>query len=786
MGIKKAIGLMFLLFIFCVFRKEIKATSTSLVISNLPHSNEYFTGREEILTKIKASFDEGQSSVVIAGFLGTGKTQTARKFAELQHSHYDIVWFLDAKKSIVDQYKMLASQLNDSNWLKKDNKINLNAQANVLLEKINQFLQSTKRKWLIIFDNVQDRKEILVFLPPKIGHVLITTRNEEGWVNPIKLGKFKREESIALLKKLTHFEDITQLDHLASLLFDHPLSLIQAACYIRKHYLDNAEVYCKLYSNRRRDLWKREEHLLKKDHDIKSIHDDYQMTAETALRLSLEELKHQAPLSLNLLYLTSFWHNTKMPEDILARITNDLGYDDVFDYNDAISELVKLALFEKEKIQLEQAGTETTFSMFDLTSVVLLDMQSVEEKKTNIRKNLKVFSKFLAGGWDKISQTFSKRSHLLAHIETLCRHAVDLKLYDSSLIELKLYLLEYHMYHTRNQEIYETLIQEISSLVKEVKEISPLILARFYIDRVYSRSIFSGKDGQFVEKIEKDYEDAIQIFERDTAYIEELFRAYMNFAQHHLLQGEYKKSIEIIRKAEKLLNAVKSESYKNLFFFVNAFILCEGEDYSSANKWINQAIERVEKEENMPLRVYIKNMKAWTDLRLGKLESAYQWALETQKQALEIFEEKNNDAITWALIIKAVYKKKKGDLDGAEKEIRESLERLTRNYGGSFETEDQAYGHIILGNIYVRKDQLVEAKNAYEIAEKIYGQIYSTVEGYGPCELYTNSAILGAKIKDDFLAKHYFDLHKKHFAEDSAGEKNILQAFEDNNVEILW
>ena len=98
-------------------------TTTSLVITNLPQSNKHFTGREEILEKIKVSFDEGQFPVVVSGFLGTGKTRTARQFAEVNKADYDIIWFIDAKESLSDQYKLLAAQLNDSNWLGSVNKI---------------------------------------------------------------------------------------------------------------------------------------------------------------------------------------------------------------------------------------------------------------------------------------------------------------------------------------------------------------------------------------------------------------------------------------------------------------------------------------------------------------------------------------------------------------------------------------------------------------------------------------------------------------------------------------
>ncbi|OJW51118.1 MAG: hypothetical protein BGO67_12375 [Alphaproteobacteria bacterium 41-28] len=783
-----------LLFLFCIgkflpYSNEAVGKSSRTIITNLSRTNENFTGREEILKTVKSLIDSGHYPVVISGFLGTGKTQTARRFAELNQGNYDIVWVLDAKKSIIDQLRTLAAQLNNSR-LSDDggSPINVNSQPDVLLQRIHSFLQSTQVKWLLIFDNVQNKGDIIDYLPPKNnnsgGYVIITSRSELGWKDPIKLKKFKRNESISLLQKIIHIENEAQLDQLASLLFDHPLSLTQAGCYIRKHQIMDVNEYKTLFLNKREELWKREAELLQKDKDLKDIHDNYQMTAETALRLSLEELEKQSSLGVKLLFLCSFWHNNKIPEDILVNLSRSWGSDNMLDFNDALSEITKSSFFEKDRIRLKSGEEENTYSMHDLIPVVLQDLQSDKDKEKHIKDSLEIFTQFLKGRWDKSTQIFSKRPHLLPHLELLCNYAEQLKVYENNLIELKLHILEYQTYYTRDQETYERMVHDIGVLLKKVKNLDPLILARFNSDRVYSRSLFREEDERYTKKIENDFNKAIEVFQSSPLHIEELFRAYINFAQYYLFQGAFEKSLNLLDRAETLIKNIESESTKTLFHFVRAWVLTQKGDQALSQQAINRAVNQLEKEENLVFRIYVQQMKAWVDLKMGDYESAYHWAKIGLTQAKEFFGTKNNELIANLVLSMGLYKKNKGTYNEAEKYIKESLGRLENYYGGPYEVVDQADSNIILGDLYVEKGELLKAEKTYHLAEKILDTLFTRKEGDGYREVYAKLAILYSQLGDDFLAKHYFDLHKKYFSGDKIGSANILKAFKDNDLDI--
>lgn len=645
--------ILLLLFIYGMTNNLTQAQKIKeLPISNLLSSNERFTGRQEILEQIHTRFAKGDYIVPLVGFLGIGKTQIARKFAEQSKDHYDIVWFIDAKGSIVDQLRGLAELINDG--ITQDKKINIRAQPENFLEQIHSFFKSTHKKWLLVLDNVQERGEILDLLPPKTersqGKILITTRSEAGWENPIRISNFSSQESLTLLKYLLQTTDEEHLDKLAVLLFNHPLSLVQAGCYIRKHNHINAGDYMTLFTNRRNDLWENEEAMIKEDKDIKDLHNNYQMTGSAALQLSFEELKKCSPLGLQLLYHSAFLHSTEIPANFLAALSKTLGYEPVFDFNEAIYQLTKRSLLENDRIASQHEPENSLLSMHDLTQLVLLDSLSVEEKKKILTTDLEVFVQMLSGGWDKIVQDMTKCPYLLAHIESLCKHAQELKVYNNSLIELMTYLLEYHMYHTREQISYERLILEIDSLLKKTKNVSPLILARFFSDRVYARSPSKEGEKRFKDRVVQDYKQAIQIFEEHPHQIEELFRAYMNFAQYYFLIGRFEESKSYIAKSDEILNKIRSESYKNLFYFVKAWVFCEMGEYALAHQSITEAIKRLDKEHNVALQIYIKNMKAWADLKTGDYEGAYHWALQARQEAIDFFDHKDTDSFIWSML----------------------------------------------------------------------------------------------------------------------------------------
>lgn len=199
---------------------------------NVPFNrNPNFTGRRSLLTDLHDALNSGQYAALtqaITGLGGVGKTQLALEYVYSYINEYEIVWWLRSEEpsTLAAEFADLALRLN---LPEKDE-----ANQEVLIEAVKKWL-GQNRRWLLVFDNALDPKEIKSFLPQGAGgHVIITSRNPV-WGNlarSLKVTKFERSESIEFLLKRTGQEDRKAANDLAEALGDLPLALEQAGAYI--------------------------------------------------------------------------------------------------------------------------------------------------------------------------------------------------------------------------------------------------------------------------------------------------------------------------------------------------------------------------------------------------------------------------------------------------------------------------------------------------------------------------------------------------------------------------
>ena len=127
----------------------------------------YFVGREEELKKIKDSFDSKKKAVFLHGFGGIGKTEIARKFAELYKKEYDVVLFVKYDSNSSLQEKIDEIEI-----------INFEGDSAEHRKKLRSLLDD---KTLVIIDNFDVEIGVdngLKSLFDTKAHVLISTRTD--------------------------------------------------------------------------------------------------------------------------------------------------------------------------------------------------------------------------------------------------------------------------------------------------------------------------------------------------------------------------------------------------------------------------------------------------------------------------------------------------------------------------------------------------------------------------------------------------------------------------------
>ncbi|MFI7601207.1 FxSxx-COOH system tetratricopeptide repeat protein [Actinoplanes sp. NPDC049681] len=201
---------------------------------NLPRRNPSFTGRDGMLNRLHDTL-HGYSRVAVQalhGMGGVGKTQLALEYAHRFAGEYDLVWWVPAEQSelIGDHLAALAQKLR---------LIPAGTATPEAVEALYEHLRRASR-WLLVFDNAEDREQLASWLPDGPGHLLVTSRSPvwTGVAAGVDVDVFTRDESVVLLRSHLPHLDQADADRLADALGDLPLAVGQAAGLLGETRLD--------------------------------------------------------------------------------------------------------------------------------------------------------------------------------------------------------------------------------------------------------------------------------------------------------------------------------------------------------------------------------------------------------------------------------------------------------------------------------------------------------------------------------------------------------------------
>jgi len=267
---------------------------------NVPPRNPNFTGRRSELDRVRGLLAGNPAVTVHAlhGMGGVGKTQTAIEYAHRYADDYDLVWWVGAEQQALvgDQLARLAEQVGLPPLPDPD----------AVLAAVCRELRGRDR-WLLIFDNAEDPREIRPLLPGGAGHVLITTRRSgfRSLGGVLDLDTLGRPDAVMLLRSRAPELTEEQAGLLAGRLADLPLALDQAASYLDQTGMP-AEEYLRLLDTRGADLHGR-------GHAA-----GHPGNVATVWSVSMDRLWETAPAAVQLLQLCAWLAPEPFPLDLFT------------------------------------------------------------------------------------------------------------------------------------------------------------------------------------------------------------------------------------------------------------------------------------------------------------------------------------------------------------------------------------------------------------------------------------------------------------------------------------
>ncbi|HEX8228877.1 MAG TPA: FxSxx-COOH system tetratricopeptide repeat protein [Chloroflexia bacterium] len=342
----------------------------------VPHSrNLNFTGREELLQDLLEKLTSGQHAALtqpqaLHGLGGVGKTQLANEYAYRYAGEYDAVLWVRAEEptTLAADFAALAGELGISQLDTRDQDADVKAVLRWLRENT---------RWLLVFDNAEDGKQIAKYLPQVgTGHVLITSRNPNWrqYAQPVVVEVLEPEEAVDFLLKRTGEKDRATAGKLAEGLGFLPIALAQAGAYMEQKQKSLAD-YLPLFQEYRDKAF------------IPS--DDYPATIAATWELTFQAVRGHSPAAADLLNLCAFFAPEDIPLDMIVAGADHLpeslkkAVSEPLKLDDVVGELGKYSLVEVDK-------DRRSISIHRLVQAVVRDKLSPDARQTWIEAALRV------------------------------------------------------------------------------------------------------------------------------------------------------------------------------------------------------------------------------------------------------------------------------------------------------------------------------------------------------------------------------------------------------------
>lgn len=290
-------------------------------LCNVPEGNPLFTGREQVLERLRQKLVDHQR-VALVGLPGVGKTQTAVEYACQNKRLYSLLLWANAstRDALFKDFGIIAQHLGLPERNEQD--------QNVVTAAVKRWLNNN-RGWLLILDNAEDLALARQFAPfCENGQILLTRRAHAvgGVIHRMDIGQMSWQEGAYLILRRAGMvgegeplESATREDRTAALAIADkvdglPLALTQAGAFMDQTAATPAE-YLSLYEA--------DGEIMRRTPD--DVYDNESVT--TTFTLAFQKLGADNAAAADLLRLCAFLSPDLIPEELLIKGAQALDED---------------------------------------------------------------------------------------------------------------------------------------------------------------------------------------------------------------------------------------------------------------------------------------------------------------------------------------------------------------------------------------------------------------------------------------------------------------------------
>lgn len=734
-------------------------------ISNVFLAPKNFVGRQEDIQKVYDLLTE-KNSIAITGCLGIGKTQLARNFVQKKGKNYDITWWIDSELDIKEQYRDLGTILLYSYPDESPNEKILEANPVFFVQS---FFKSTKRKWLLVFDNFISEESLKDYIcAGKNGHTIFTSRNNVGWDNAYPLNFLSETDSVNLIMKLSGVNK-NEAKKFNDYLSGYPIIINQMCLSFRRQTNMNVESFIKFYLEQKNIYRNNEKEVLYKQ----IVH-------------SYKYIESELPAAFFLIKTMAIFTNKNIPETLLKRIVENKFPGE---YNKAISLInakyafVNRDLYEKGTNYSYQA---VSYTMHDSFREVALDLLSVEEKKEITLQVFRALIKIFSQSKSELIKLLSKNKNIYNQALYIINTYKDMFFEEDGYIFLKIKLLEYTMRGLRNYNLGKIILDELKQELRQKK-------GKLFEDKLL---YYTNKANFFLwcydySKSLNCIRKALSLIENDLSnpkYTREFIRLNRYQAYIEALRGEFNKAENTLNnslaKTNVNFNKLNPNTRAN-HYYVKAVISYDKGNFREALSNYEKFIDIINTN-NFPYKVYFHRKLLF--LKIQNALGLYSRQISNNEKIEKEFLE-NSVALDHKAFARLYMERAKGEMNLlrytiALEYIKKAILILKEWHKGENEHRNQGESYQIKGDILYHMNKIEEASKAYRRAWERYARVMVDFKAYPLINLFSMWAKCSILLKDESEYHENIKRLKKYLTEDKTELYKIYE-FEISKVNAL-